>query len=162
MKHKTSLFSSQTLAVLLVGAVFALCLMLVLLTGAEGYASLVRRGEEGYRQRTVAQYITTRVRQAPNGGSVTVGQFHGAPALEVREELEGDWYLTRVYCHEGYLRELFTPEGGNFSPEDGEKLLPLEEITFVETGSALNVTLSWEDGARQTVTLHLPGKEVLP
>lgn len=162
MKHKTSLFSSQTLAVLLVGAVFALCLMLVLLTGAEGYAALVRRGEEGYRQRTAAQYITTRVRQAPNGADVTVGRFHGAPALEVREELEGDHYITRVYCHEGYLWELFTPDGGNFSPDDGEKLLPLADLSLSEDGNLLQVTLTWEDGARQNVTLHLPGKEVLP
>ena len=146
MKHKTSFFSAQALAVLLVGAVFAFCLMLVLLTGAEGYAALVRRGEEGYRQRTASQYLTTRIRQAPSGASITVGDFQGTPALEILEELEGDLYLTRVYCHEGYLRELFTPAEGSFEPGDGEKLLPLAQVSFHGRDDLLDVTLTWEDG----------------
>lgn len=151
-----------TLAVLLVGAVFAICLLLVLLTGAEGYAALVRRGEEGYRQRTAAQYISTRVHQAPSGDSVQVGSFHGVSALELRETLDGEEYLTRVYCHDGYLRELFTPETGDFSLCDGEKLIPLAEAAFFREGNRLDVTLRWEDGQQQAVLLHLTGGEVLP
>ena len=162
MKHKTVQSHIPTLSVLLVGAVFALCLLLVLLTGAEGYAALVRRGEEGYRQRTTAQYVTTRVRQAPGWSSIQVGSFHGVPALELRETLDGDAYLTRVYCHDGYLRELFTPEAGTFSLTDGEKLLPLADIAFRAEGDCLDVTLLWEDGNQQELTVYLPGREVLP
>lgn len=162
MKQNINRSHIPTLAVLLVGAVFALCMMLVLLTGAEGYAALVRRGEEGCRQRTAAQYVSTRVRQAPSGSSIQVGVFHGIPTLEVRETLDGESCITRVYCHDGYLRELFTPEGGSFSPEDGEKLLPLSDLVLQISGDRLEAALYWEDGRQQALTLYLPGREVLP
>ena len=162
MKQKSTQFHIPALAVLLVGAVFAVCLLLVLLTGAEGYAALVQRGEESYRQRTAAQYVTTRVHQAPSGACIQVGFFHGIPTLEIRETLEDRQYLTRVYCHDGYLRELFTPDNEAFALSDGEKLVPLEQIAFFPEGSRLDVTLVWNDGRKQLLNLYLTGKEVLP
>ena len=151
------------LMALLVFAVFAVCVLGVLLTGAGVYKRLVGSGAEDYSRRTTAQYVTTRVRQAGRAGSVGVEDFGGQDALVLREEIGGSVYLTRVYCFDGWVRELFTAESGDFSPEDGEKVLEAEELSFAMEGSSLLAQITLPDGTVQELTLYLRSEgEVLP
>lgn len=145
MEHKTS--RTTGLLALLVFLLFALCLLLVLLTGAGVYRGLVRRGEERYAARTMVQYIATRVRQA---GDVAVEEFGGCKALVFPETIGGETYLTRVYCYEGWLMELFSADGADLSPEDGERLLEGETVHFHLEEKLLTVR-----AGEQTLYLHL-------
>lgn len=148
---------------LLVLCVFAVCVLGVLLAGAQVYGRLTDRGQQTYNHRTAAQYIATRVRQADRAGSVAVEDFGGTQALVLREEAAGKTYLTRVYCHDGSLRELFTPESGAFSPDDGEVLLPVDALRLNLEDSILRAELIFTDGTKQTLTLYLRSDgEVLP
>ena len=72
---------TQVLALLCL-TVFALCVLLVLLTAASAYRNQVDRGEQIYTRRTALQYLTTRVRQAER---VTVGVLEGCEALILEE-----------------------------------------------------------------------------
>ena len=120
------------LMALTVFAVFALCVLAVLLYGAGVYQNLVRCGEDSFEARTAAQYVATRVRQAE---SVTVADFEGCEALVIPEEIDGAHYVTRVYCYDGYIRELFCAENAHLSPGDGEKIMPADSLHFsVEDG----------------------------
>ena len=140
------------LAALLVFTVFALCVLLVLLTGANLYRSLVEDGEAQYLRRTSLQYLTTRIRQAE---AVEVGTFQGCPAL-ILEEAED--CTTWVYCYEGWLRELYTVPGAQVLPGDGEALLEAEALSLQQEGNLLTLTLD-ED----TLYLWLPeGRLVEP
>lgn len=115
------------LLALTVFAVFALCVLLVLLTGAKVYRNLVNAGGESYTARTAAQYVTTRVRQAQNVG---LEDFGGCEALTITEIIDSETYITRVYCFDGWLRELYCAENAVLSPADGEKVMELEELSF--------------------------------
>lgn len=139
------------LMTLLTFAVFAVCVLLVLLSGADVYRRLTEEGESQYARRTAAQYITTRIRQA---GSVQVGEFSGLDALEFRETLNGRSYLTRVYCYDGFLRELFTPEDGQFLAEDGETLLNVEALSLSVEDGLLCVQITLPEGSTQTLYLQ--------
>lgn len=145
MEHRTTKFTG--FLAFLVFFTFALCVLLVLLTGAGVYRKLVRRGEESFEGRTAVQYIATRVRQAE---AVSVEDFQGAPALVLGETIGEERYVTRVYCYEGHLRELFSAETAALSPEDGEAVLPLDSATFTLEDNLLRV----EAGARE-LYLHL-------
>ena len=138
------------LLALTVFAVFAVCILLVLLYGANVYQNLVRRGEESFEMRTAAQYVATRVRQAE---TVTVADFEGCEALVLPEEIDGARYLTRVYCFEGYIRELFCAENAALSPEDGEKVMAADSLRFLVEDDLLLATI---DG--REVLLQLRGK----
>ena len=79
-----------------------------------------------------------------------LGAFDGTESREgdtlfLRETLEGEEYLTRVYCWDGQLRELFTPAGSDCRPEDGEVLLPAEALRLSRDGALLTASLT-EDG----------------
>lgn len=134
MKHGKA--RSISLPALLVFVLFALCLLLVLLTGARVYRGLVARGEESFARRTAVQYIATRVRQAE---TVAVEDFGGCQTLVLGETVEGEAYLTRVYCYEGWLMELFCAQGSDLSPEDGERVLEAADAGFTWEGDLLRV-----------------------
>lgn len=159
MKNEQNKSRITSLMALLIFGVFAVCILMVLLTGADVYSRLVDRGQQHYDCRTVAQYVTTRVRQADRAGSVTVADFGGVNALVLREEIHGEGYLTRVYCFDGFIRELFTAEGGDFSPEDGEKLLEAKQLSFSLEDSTLSARITLSDENTRELTLHLRSAE---
>lgn len=148
------------LMALVVFAVFAVCILAVLLTGADTYKRLTERGN---KTRTAAQYVTTRVRQADRADAVTLEDFGGQDVLVFRERIGQKEYLTRLYCYDGWIRELFAAESGSFSPEDGEKVLEAEGLSFSLEDGVLTALILFSDGSRQELTLYLrSGEEVLP
>jgi len=118
----------SALGTLAVFVLFALCMLSVLLSGAGAYRRLVQQGSESYALRTCEQYIATRVRQCARGELVSVESFGECCALVLREDVEGVEYLTRIYCHEGWLMELFAAADGEFQPEDGEIVVRIPDI----------------------------------
>ena len=153
MRRKTDQISNfLALSVL---AVFGLCLLLVLLTGGRIYRDLVASGGERYEARTAAMYLTTRVRQAQQ---ISVADFDGCQALILTEEIEGQRYQTRIYCHDGAIRELFSVENAPLSPEDGEPVLAADSLVF--SLSEGNLLVCVED---TQLRFHLrTGKEIGP
>lgn len=154
---------TDALAVLLLFGVFAVCILSVLLTGADAYHRLARRDQFSYDRRTAGQYLSTRVRQADRAGAVSVESFDGVDALVFAEEIDGEAFETLVYCYDGYLRELFVPAEGDFLPEDGEKVLQAEGLSLALEGSLLTAGLTGPAGERQELTLFLrSGEGVVP
>lgn len=145
----------DNLLVLLLFGTFAVCVLSVLLTGADVYQRLSLRDRLSYDQRTAAQYLTTRVRQSDRLDDVRIRDFDGQDALVFTEEIDGAAYETLVYCHGGYLRELFAAVGGQFLPEDGEKVLAAQDLSARQDGQRLTVELTGPSGEVQTLTLYL-------
>ena len=64
MDKKQPHFHSSILPVLLLPAVFALCLLGVLLTGAEVYSTLTENSASHHACRTASGYLSTRRKQS--------------------------------------------------------------------------------------------------
>lgn len=140
--------------------VFAVCVLTVLLTGADAYKALKARAQDGYDGRTAAQYLSTRFRQADAEGAVDVEPFGGVDALVLSEEIDGERYETRIYCCDGYIRELFAAADSSLTPQDGEKVLPLAALTFVWQDGCLQAQLTEADGAvRHLLLCRRSGEE---
>ena len=164
------------LALLLFG-VFAVCVLSVLLTGADAYRRLTDRDQASYDRRTAAQYIATRVRQADAAGGgprvCMAGAFDGempvngvgmwptgGDTLFLEEAIDGELYYTRIYYYDGYIRELFSSADAALAPEDGEKVLAARGLTFDwgpggAPGSLLTAELTDADGGVERVVLSL-------
>ena len=155
------------LLMLLLFSVFAVCILSVLLTGADAYQRLTERGQDSFERRTAAQYLTTRVHQGDAAGCVFTGNFDGDPAgtdtLFLKELIDGEAYYTRIYCREGMLMELFSGLEDGLQPEDGDPLLPVQALAFSEEQGCITAEITEQDG---TVTrLHLllrSGEEAAP
>ena len=159
MKHERGKGNMAGLAALLLFGVFALCILLVLLTGADSYQRLTQRDQSAYSHRTAAQYLTTRIRQADAADTVSVGRFGDGDALFITEEIDGVGYETCVYCYDGKLHELFAFAGEKFAPEDGEVLLPMQDLKLTLEGRMLTAVITNEDGSVQQMTLFRRSRE---
>lgn len=148
MKENTSRITD--VLALLTLTVFALCVLLVLLTGAEAYREVVDRGEASYDRRTALQYLTTRVRQAE---TAELGDFEGCETLILGQTIDEEVYTTRIYCHDGWLRELYAVPGAKLPLEAGEAILKAEDFALKQEGSLLTVTLDTEE-----LLLYLPSE----
>lgn len=154
MKKSESKTHIEGLLVLVLFCVFAICILSVLLTGAKAYGRLVDSQQVSYEKRTVPQYIATKIRQTDVSGAVSIGDFGGVEALELVELPEKE-YVTRIYCYDGYLRELFSTVTGNFEPEAGEKILEAQQVDFSLNENCLRVTVTGTDGEKTEVKLTL-------
>lgn len=153
------------LAVLLLFAVFAVCILSVLLTGADVYKGLASRSAESYEQRTSAQYIATRVRQADRLGSISVRQFGEEDALVLAETIQDTVYETLIYYSGGMIRELFIQSGAGFAPEDGFEVMEAQGLEISADGEparTLNIRIHLSDGSWEELTLYLRSGEVVP
>jgi len=169
MQEQVKKNSMSSVAPLLLFAIFATCIVMVLLSGANIYQKLVNRDQASYQHRTTAQYITTRVRQSDCADVAFIGDFSDLSGSEegntlfLCEILGGRTFFTRIYCHEGYVRELFSEAGVEFIPADGEKLLEANDLYFSMEDGLLTVSIEHADGLKETVVLSLhSGKEVAP
>lgn len=154
------------LMVLLLFTVFAVCVLSVLLTGAQSYRDLTARDQESYERRTAAQYLTTKVRQHDAAGMVFVGEFQTmspdsqGDTLCLKEQIDGAIYYTCIYCHDGYVRELFAQPEIGFSPEDGEKILPAQSVAFCMEDGRLTAEVEHLNGQKDRIVLNLRSGEV--
>ncbi len=158
MREHSRKHDLSSLLILLLFAVFAVCILAVLLTSADTYRRLSDRDQDSYGRRTAAQYITTKVRQADRQDAVSVRSFEGQTALVLAEEIDGERYETLIYYHDGYIRELFTSADAEMLPEDGEKILEAAGfLAYADEPSEgqLSLRIQASDGTWEDLTLCL-------
>ncbi|MCI8601667.1 MAG: DUF4860 domain-containing protein [Oscillospiraceae bacterium] len=155
MKKRAQHHIDGLLALLLFG-VFASCLLAVLLGGAGAYRRLTDRDNTAFTRRTAIQYISARVRQADSDGAVSVEPFGDCTALALTDSAG---YVTRVYCLDGHLMELYTSAETELQPEDGEKILAAEALELSLVDGLLTMVLTGDDGVQSRLSLSLRSGE---
>lgn len=148
----------EGLLALLLTLVLASCVVCVLLTGARVYQRLSENSRASYDSRTLTGYLTTRVRQGDVRGGISVEPFGEGDSLCFREELESGDYVTRIYCLDGWLYELYCREEDGLEPGDGEPVLPLEGLELSLSDGLLEITAREGEQSRE-LRLWLRGEE---
>jgi len=144
------------LAPIVLLGLFALCILAVLLMGADVYGDMVRQDRQIFAHRTCAGYLSTRLRQARSTEAVTISDFGGG-ALVITEEIDGTDYNTQIYCYNGWLMELYAAADGDFTPADGEKLMELQALDVEKQNDLLEITLTAADGDSRELIFALNG-----
>lgn len=156
MREKQVKHHIDGLVALLLFGVFAACVLVVLLTGADAYRRLTERDQAAYEHRTGVQYIATRVRQADHAGGVAVEDFGGVDALVLGAD---EVYAARVYCYDGWLMELYALAEEPMEPRDGQKILEAEALALSLEDGVLEAALTAPDGRSETLRLSLRSGE---
>ncbi len=134
-------------------AVLAACVLVVLLNGVQIYSEMTRQNQHSYVNRTVRQYVYTKIRQAEHPAAVSVEKFGEETALIIEQKLDGQLFVEYIYCFDNYLRELFTFADSEMAPEDGEILLELSSFSpWIENGL---LTIQLTDSSNYTQTIYL-------
>lgn len=112
---------------------FVLMLMLMLLFSSKAYQASVRGLDENNNLRTSMAYLTTKIRQHNEQGSLSIVDFQGMEALSLRDTISGKEYITYIYLDGEDLKELFTASSASPSPFMGTTIASLELFHLEET-----------------------------
>lgn len=156
MRKKVTEYHFEGLAALLVFGVFAACVAIVLLVGADAYRRLVARDGTVYNRNTCMQYVATRVRQAEGPDRISVEEFGGVNALALTDSVG---YITRVYYYDGHIMELYTDIDNVLSPEAGEQVIEAGGLDFSMEDGLLTITVIDPEGKQSTLMLSVRGGE---
>ena len=156
MKRRAIKHQMDGLLMLLLFGVFAVCVLAVLLTGADAYRGLTQRDQAAFDRRSGVQYIATRVRQGDTEDSVTVEPFEDVTALVLTDE-EG--YVTKVYCYDGWLMEMYCAADAELEPIDGQKVMRMDGLELSLEDGLFTAQISGEEGVTDTLRLSLRCRE---
>jgi len=152
MKRRPTQHHIDGLIALISFAVFASCILAVLLTGANAYRRLTARDQAAYDRRIGIQYVAAQVRHADSEHSVAVESFGGSDALVLGA---GGEYITRIYCYDGYLMELFSDASVSMNREDGERVMAVNGLALSLEDGLLTITVTDVRGEDSTLVLSL-------
>jgi len=150
MKREHSVDVVFTLALF---AVFAVSVLLVLVSASKGYKSIAAATEREYNQRTALAYITAKVRHYDTDGTVSAGDFDGCNALILTEDYGGVPYHTYIYYYDGYIRELFASSEYTLEATAGFAIMPARALSFTMQDGMLSISCTDENGAQTEVSL---------
>lgn len=85
---------------------FAVTAFLLILIGAKQYQNTADTMDANYETRTISSYLTEKLRQNDTGGSITVTELEGTPALSLKSVENDISYVTYIYYYENALREM--------------------------------------------------------
>jgi len=129
--------SIDTIFVLIVFSIFAFSVLMVLMLGASVYRNINDISYEGQSEHTALSYIWTKTKNFDDAGSIHVGDFNGVPALFINEKLGDTDFRTAIYKYDGWLVELFSETSLEFYPEDGVRVIQIDDLDFKEISDGL-------------------------
>ena len=138
----------------LLGLFAALSTLMVLL-GAQMYRSTVEHAGFSSQHRILSSYVRGMVRAQDAENAVSVAEEAGIATLQLRENFEGETYVTYLYPYEGSLRELYTEESNGFRPDWGEIICPVGDFMPVLENGLLTVSMSDQNGTDASVIVAL-------
>ena len=111
-------------------AAFAMLSLAVVIIGARSYRGINATAEQAFLSRTGMSYLIGKVRGADAAGQIEIRKEGDLSVLTLGQELEGERYLTYIYCDGTQVREYFARADAAFSPDYGEKIFDASGLTF--------------------------------
>ena len=144
MEHEHSPLRSA--AVLALCGLFAVLAVGLALLSSGVYRRTAEAADENAVRRTALSYLINQVRRADRAGGVAVGTFGDGDAVALTETVEGDDYVTILYCLDGQLMELYAEAGSGLTPADGLAVLALSDLSVETDGARITFTVTAHDG----------------
>lgn len=140
--------------VFLLLGVFAVFSTLMVLLSAQFYRATVAQTRAHNQQRVLCSYLMNVVRGNDAADAVRVEKIDGLDVLAFGCDVGDARYETRVYCYDGYLRELFTDAEREFEPGYGERICEAQSFA-PSLGADGLLELRAADGAGEEHVLHV-------
>lgn len=108
---------------ILLFATFLICSFALIMISANVYSHTATTMNADYEKRIDISYVTEKIRQWDEEGSLMIGTFHNANALIHKENISGRQYFTYIYQENDALRELTVRDGLDTQKMQGEKIV---------------------------------------
>lgn len=136
-------------------ATFALLSLIVVVVGARSYRMINASAEQTFVSRTGLSYLIGKVRGADAAGELEIRNENGMDVLALGQEIDGERYLTYIYCDGSQVREYFAQADLAFSPDYGEKIFEASSLRIVLVDGLLGIEIVDAGGETHTASLYL-------
>ena len=146
--------NSHTIAgvfVFLLLGVFAVFSTMLVLFGAQAYRTVTERSAEHEEDRTLYAYVLNSLRGEDAAGAVGLRTEDGIDMVTVAYDDFGESYEKRMYCYDGYLREMLMLVGSEFNPGAGEQICAATDFQAQINGNLITIEMTGADGETHTV-----------
>ena len=137
---------------------FACCMFFVLISGAKSYKNVTAIMEEQFSINTCISYVTAKVRHYDSEGAVIIGKIGDTDALLLKEMIDGEEYLTYLYCYDGSLMELFCSADMEVFPIEGQKIMELDSLELSTDDDLIHFSCEINEKQASTSVLLQSGK----
>lgn len=137
---------------------FACCMFFVLISGAKSYKNVTAVMEEQFSINTCISYVTAKVRHYDSKGAVIIGKIGDTDALLLKEMIDGEEYLTYLYCYDGSLMELFCSADMEVYPIEGQKIMELDSLELSTEDDLIHFSCEINEKQASTSVLLQSGK----
>lgn len=145
----------ETIPNLLLFFLFTACMLATLLAGARVYQRVSSVLDAQFSTTTCINYISAKVRHYDKRNGIGMGKLESVDALALYDTYDGEEYVTYIYTFDGYLMELFCSAGGQFLPQDGQQIMPVDHLDMDLENQMLFVRcMCKEEEATAVLTLH--------
>ncbi len=133
----------KVVTVLLLCALFFIFAVGVTMLGSTVYSEAVQNSDENYTHRTALSYIVNQIWRSDVADGISIGTFGDGDALFLREM----GYVTILYTYEGVIRELYTSDDVELTPDSGNAVIEVSALDFDTNGEGLlNIKVTTNDG----------------
>lgn len=156
MKERTNRVNG--LLMLIVYGIFALFSLLLVVVGAKVYRNVVSTGRENTQTRAAFSYVANKIRMSTRfSGTLRLEEEDGMEVLVLETLTEG--YETRIFYHDGALRELYQSADMELIPEMGEKIVEVRDFRIEVTREGNLILHSVDsEGKERSLHLYIEGK----
>ena len=141
------------LAVLLILCIFSVTVLSLLLTGAKTYRNITQKDQISQKEQIESLYISNKIFQAKTADAVRVATEDGVQVLCIESEEGGEPCITRIYCCNGWIMELFSDADYKFRAGDGEKITPADSLQLSLEDGFLTVEIGAQTPVRRCYSL---------
>lgn len=113
-------------------ALFAMLCVILLMMGANVYQKITRRMDNDSMARISLSYISEKIHQADQEGSVRMTKVEDTPALALTAEKKNTSYTTYIYYYEGNVCELLIKSGKTPVCSQGTPVAEVQNLTLEE------------------------------
>ena len=132
---KRYIHTADAVFALILFCAFAISMLMVLMAGAQSYQGVRERVENHYSEDTAISYIAMKARHFDDSECrIEVGTLAGGTALYMTELFDGEEYVTVIYYHDGYIKEIFADIAYEIQPEDGFQIVAARGMDVTALG----------------------------
>lgn len=148
--------SFNTVFILIVFSLFAVCSLFLVLIGANVYKNIVDDMRTNNETRASLSYVANKV-HAAGTGETAMRTIDGRQVLVLTSEANGEIYHTYIYEDGGYLLELFTRAENGFKAGDGDKITPVSGFSMAENDGLLIISVNGKGDQKLNLSISEGG-----
>ncbi len=161
--RRTGRHTVDILFILTLFGAFIVSALLIVVLGAHVYQNTVAQAEKGFSTRTSLAYVTEKIRQHDEDGSVSITEIEGHQVLCLSQKYGDTSYDTYLYYDNGYLKELTVDDFYTPSLTEGQDIIAVTDFEMQRVNDALySFRITDADGASVSfyVSVYSENREV--